>query len=148
MVLLFAVGTCACSFSQSVSEVKVRVLDYRTGHPKKGWRVGLLLGEDWQSGRTGKDGIALFRVQTILPKTLSIDAEAGSWSEWSCTNQQSFDTSEVLQGGMVAPLLSHPLCRQPTASIPTIQAGEVVIYVRHLNPWLTFRRVLWETLYG
>ena len=71
--LVVWVGSCVLSFSQSVSEVRVRVLDYRTGHPKKGWKVGLLVGNNWQVGRSGKDGVALFSIGEILPKTLMID---------------------------------------------------------------------------
>lgn len=145
--LMVAVWSCGFAFSQSVSEVRVLVLDYRTGNARKGWRVGLLVGSDWQLARTGKDGVALFSIGKIFPKTLKIDAEAGSWSEWSCTNEQSFETSEVLERGTVARLLSHPLCRNHTSSIPALP-GVVVIYGRHLNPWLTFRRVLWEAFYG
>lgn len=140
--------SCGLSFSQVLSEVKVHVLDYRTGHPAKGWKIGLLIGNSWIAGETAKDGLALFHLSEPIPQTLSIDPEAGGWSQWSCSDKGIFQTSEVLQHGVVTGFLQHPLCQHHTPLHPAPHAGEIVIYIRHLNPWLTFRRVLWETFYG
>lgn len=142
-----AVSSGLC-FSQASSDVKIRVLDYTTGHPAKRWKVGLFTGNNWLVAKTAKDGLASFRITGPLAQTLSIDAEAGWWSEWSCSDKGIFQTSEVLQRGVVTGFLQHPLCQHHTLSTATAHAGEIVMYVRHLNPWLTFRRVLWETFYG
>lgn len=143
--LLVVALSCGFSFAQDdLHEVKVHVLDYRTGHPVKGWEVGLLS----LTAKTEKDGVALFRIAGPLPPILSVNPEAGGWSEWSCTDFQSLQTTEVLQSGVEGKFLKHPLCREHVSSTTTPHGGEIVIYVRHLNPWLTFRRVLWEIFYG
>jgi hypothetical protein len=140
--------TCGLCFSQAPSEVKVRVLDYRTGHPAARWKVGLLVRDNWVVAKTAKDGVAMFRISEPLPQTVTIDPEAGSWSEWACSDKGIFQTSEVLQHGFGTGFLQHPLCRHHTASDVIPRNGEIVIHVRHLNPWLTLRRVLWECFYG
>ncbi|HWY70029.1 MAG TPA: hypothetical protein VNX88_15265 [Terriglobales bacterium] len=156
--LLVAAVSCGLSFAQARSDVRVLVLNYRTdvrvlvlnyrtGHPVKGWEVGLHTGTGWVVGRTAKTGEAVFRIFDPVPQTLSIDPEAGGWSAWSCTQEYSFQTSEVLQTGIAGKVFNHPFCRTHISSTAA-HAGEIVIYVRRLNPWLTFRRVLWETFYG
>lgn len=146
--LLIVAACCSFSFPQSLDQVKVRVLDYRTGKPAKQWEVRLLTGNRSLVAVTAKDGAALFPTTGPLPDTLSVDPEAGSWSQWSCADRWIFRTSDVLQHGVVAGFLQHPLCRQHMTSTATTVAGEIVIYARHLNPWLTFRRILWETFHG
>ena len=136
------------SFSQVSSEVQVRVLDYRTGQPAKHWKVGILAGNDWLKAETATDGLASFRISGPLPQTLSVDPEAGSWSEWGCSDKGIFQTSEVLQRGAVTGFLQDPLCQHHTLSTAIGHPGEIVIYIRHLNPWLTLRRVMWEAFNG
>lgn len=146
--LLVIAVSCGLSFSQSRTKLEVRVLDNRTGHPVNGWKVGLLAGNSWMVTRTAKTGEAAFSIPDPVPPTLGIDPEAGGWSEWSCTLKSSFQTAEVWQTGVVGKLLAHPLCRNHIALTAAAHAGEIVIYVRRLNPWLTLRRVLWEIFYG
>lgn len=146
--IVVVVMTCGFSFSQTASDLKVRVLDWKNGRPVAGWKVGLLAGDKWLVTKTAKDGVASFRVAEPMPQKLTIDGEAGSWSEWSCSANGEFETSEVLQHGVVTGILHHPLCQRNTASTSAAHTGEIVLYVRHLNPWLTFRRVLWEAFYG
>jgi len=146
---LIVVGvSCGLSFSQGPSVVQVRVLDYKTGHPAKNWKVGLLIGSNWLKAETAKDGFASFRISGPLPQSLTIDPEAGSWSDWGCSSKENFQTSEVLQRGTIAEFSQHPLCQHHTVSTAAANPGEIVIYIRHLNPWLTFRRVMWEAFYG
>lgn len=146
--LLIVAVNCCFSVSQGLDQVKVRVLDYRTAKAAKRWKVGLLIGNRSLLAVTAKDGVASFPITGTLPDALSVYPEAGWWSQWSSCTGGTFQTSDVLQHGVVAGFLQHPLCRQHTPSTATAVTGEIVIYTRRLNPWLTFRRILWETFYG
>jgi hypothetical protein len=135
------------------------VLDYRNGRPALGRKVGLLVApanaknDDWLVAKTGKDGVASFRITGPLPQTLRVDPVAGSFANWSCTRSGAkldfwgvldLETSEVVQRGVVGEFTNHPLCQHHTSANPAARPGEIVIYTRHLNPWLTFRRFMHE----
>jgi len=142
--IVIVVAVSHLCFAQTSSEVRVRVLDYRTGLPVKGWKVGLSIGNHWIVEKTMQDGVASFRTATALPQNLHIDAEGGVRSEWSCiATPEIFDTSVVLEKGLIGNFLIHPLCKHHVSPITKSNPGEVVVYVRRLDPWLTFRR-LWH----
>lgn len=146
--LMLMIASCSFSFSQAATDVKIRVLDYKTGKAVKRWKIELFTGDKAFPSKTAKDGIALFQVPKPLPRTLSVNPEAGWWDQWSCTDTREFQTSEVLQAGVVGKISDNRLCHRHATSTATAKPGEIVIYTRRLNPWLTFRRVLWETFYG
>lgn len=167
--LLAALGSCGLSFSQRPSEVTVavRVLDYKSGHPAKGRKVALSTApvpennRDWVIAKTKKGGVAWFTIREPLPTILWIDPEAGSSANFSCTQSDAeldlhgaryevhFSgvlhpaTSRVLQQGIVGRFANNPLCQPHTSLIPPEQPRVIVIFTRHLSPWLEFRR-LWE----
>jgi hypothetical protein len=167
--LLAVLGSCGFSFSQRPSEVTVavRVLDYKSGHPARGRKVAIstvLVPEnnrDWVIAKTKKGGVALFTIREPLPIILWIDPEAGSSANFSCTradaeldlhgvrNEVHFSgvlhpaTFQVLQRGIVGTFTNNPLCQPHTPLIPPQRPGVIVIFTRHLSPWLEFRR-LWE----
>ena len=175
IAMLVLLGSCGLSFSQTPSEVAVtiRVLDYKTGHPARGRNVALSTVptnrnfHDWVIAKTGKDGVASFTIKTPLPATLWIDPEAGSFRNFSCTQSDSeldfpngvriqvdfsgvlhLTTSEVLQQGIVGRFAKNPLCQPDTFSVPPEQPGIIVIFTRHLSPWLTLRRFTHEVFNG
>ena len=142
----------------------IRVLDYRSGHPARVRKVALSTApeirsdSDWVIARTRKDGMAWFTIKEPMPQLLLIDPEAGSFANWSRTlsSDAQFDnsgvlelaTSRVLHQGVVGRFTKHPLCQPHTSSIPPEQPGIIVIFTRHLNPWLTLRRFMHEVFNG
>jgi len=163
--LLVVLGNCGFLFSQRPSEVTamIRVLDYKSGHPAKGRKVALSTApiirndHDWVIAKTSKDGVALFTIKEPLPEIVRIDPEAGSFANWSCTQSDArFDfsgvlelaTSQLLEQGVVGTFTSSPLCQHHVSSSPTAQPGVIVVYTRHLNPWLKFRRFMHEAFNG
>jgi hypothetical protein len=154
-VLLVAIASCIC-YSQVESQVRVRVLDYKTGRPVQRHTVGLLLPDDEGEirnnsrtllAKTGRDGIAVFRITKPLPPRIWVSPEH-SMGDWSCTATQDFRTSDVFRVGVVGAFENHPLCKHHTTLSATAEPGEVVVYLRHLNGWLSFRRFLHEVFNG
>ena len=115
LIAWFVVAIAMCpAFSQVAPELRMRVLNYKTGHPMKGWEVGLI-GKNEVIARTGKDGVAVFRMTDSLPDVVQINPEAGSWSHWSCIDiRDEFDVAVVLEQGAIGRFLSHPLCQPHT----------------------------------
>jgi hypothetical protein len=154
-LILISLGSGLC-WSQALAEVRVRVLDYKTGHPVQGRTVGLLLPDDegeirndsmTMLARTGRDGVAVFHVSQPLPPSLWI-LPGQKMADWPCTKRQQFGTTEVRERGAVGDLADFPFCEHHTSSTAKAQPGEVVVYTRRLNPWLTFRRFLHEVFNG
>jgi hypothetical protein len=163
VTFLVVAASYSPSFSQTPSEVRVRVLDYRNALPARGRKVGLVVApanaknDNWLIAKTNRDGVASFRISGSLRQTLRVDPEAGSLANWSCTRSNAefdfsgvldLETSEVLQHGVVGELTNHPLCQHHTSSTLTARPGEIVVYTRHLNPWLTVRRFMHEVFNG
>jgi hypothetical protein len=155
LMVLIGLGSSLC-WSQALAEVRARVLDYKTGRPVQGRTVGLLLPDDkgeihndsmTMLAKTGRDGVAVFHVRQRLPASLWILPER-QMADWSCTKRQQFGTTEVLKHGTVGDLADSPFCEHHTSATATAQPGEVVVYTRRLNPWLTFRRFLHEVFNG
>src|SRR5215470_8511125 len=145
----------------------IKVLDYKSGHPARGRKVALSTvsgnrnDHDWVIRKTRKDGTAIFTVNEPLPTILWIDPEGGVPANFSCTQSDAeldfpgkrievdfsgvlhLATSQVVQQGVVGRFTKNPLCQPHTPSIPSEKPGLVVIFTRHLSPWVTVRR-LWE----
>jgi hypothetical protein len=146
------------SHGQSVvpaSEVRVLVLDYKTGLPAKGREVTMILpdakGDVYEHSlriikKTGENGIAVFHLSSPLPAQLWAVTDA--MADFPCTRRQSFETAEVLQRGIIGHHADFELCKNPTSRPATAQPGEIVLYIRRLNALLRFRRVVWEVFQG
>ena len=155
LLVLIGLASSLC-WAQALAEVRVRVLDYKTGRPVQRRTVGLLLPDNegeirndsvTMLERTGRDGVAVFRLSQPLPPNLWI-IPAYTMADWSCTKRQKFETAEVLEHGAVGDLTAFWLCEHHTSSSATAQPREVVVYTRCLNPWLRFRRFLHELFNG
>src|ERR1051325_8443467 len=96
--------------------------------------------------KTGKNGIAVFHLSPPLPPQLWAVTDA--MADFPCTRRQSFETSEVLQRGLIGDHADFELCKNPTSRPAMAQPGEIVLYIRRLNPWLRFRRLVFETFQG
>lgn len=148
LLLLLAVSApCHGRIIQRVYEVQVQVLvlDYKTGHPVPEWQVAMMLPNRKGSyppystaifRETGKSGTVVFHIQSPMPQQITITTD---WDGYSCTKQRAFDTSEVLQKGIMG---SFELCKTVTSNTVTAQPGEIVIYLRRPNRWQRFQRFL------
>jgi hypothetical protein len=142
------------SHGQAISanaEIRVKLLDYKTGRPVQRHVVELMLpdqtGEIYNRSprifqKTSRDGVAVFDIKRPLPPSIWVIAD------YPCTRKQRFGTSEVLDRGAVGDHAGFPLCANATSSVATAHPGEVVIYIRRLNIWQKFRRLLYETFEG
>ncbi|HET9363741.1 MAG TPA: hypothetical protein VFP71_02020, partial [Candidatus Angelobacter sp.] len=155
LVLLAFSSTCLGQSVVPASVVQVLVLDYKTGLPVRGREVEMILpdsnGDLYNrspqiSEKTGKNGIAVFHLSSPLPSQFWVVTDA--MADFPCTRRQSFETSEVLQRGIIGDHADFELCKNPTSRRALVQPGEIVLYVRRLNPWLRFRRVVWEVFQG
>jgi hypothetical protein len=155
LVLLAFSSTGHGQSALPASVVQVLVLDYKTGLPVKGREVEMILpntkGDVYEHSpriikKTGKNGIAVFHISSPLPQ--EVFAVADAMADFPCTSRQTFETSEVLQRGIIGDHAAFELCKNPTSRPATAEPGEIVIYIRRLNPWLRFRRALWETFQG
>ena len=151
LVSLVAYSACHGQSVPWVSAVQVLVLDYKTGRPAKGREVEVMLpdakGDIYNSSprifkKTGKDGIAVFHLASPVPPQLWVIAD------FPCTRQQAFETTELLQRGIVGDHADFELCKNPTPRPARAQPGEIVVYIRRLNPWLRFERLVWEIFEG
>jgi hypothetical protein len=147
LLSLVAYAACHGQNVPSISAVQVLVLDYKTGQPAKGREVEVMLpdakGDIYSNSprifkKTGKDGIAVFHIASPVPPQLWVIAD------FPCTRQQAFATTEILQQGIVGDHADFALCKKPTSRPVTPRPGEVVLYIRRLNPWLKFERLVWE----
>lgn len=147
LVSLVAYGTPQGQSVPQVSVVQVLVLDYKTDNPVKGREVEMILpdakGDVYNRSpqifkKTGKNGIAVFHISSPLPPQLWVMAE------FPCTGRQDFETSEVIQQGIIGDHADFKLCKNPTSRPVMARPGEIVLYIRRLNPWLRFERFIWE----
>jgi hypothetical protein len=155
LVLLAFSSTCHGQSVLPPSVVQVLVLDYKTGRPVTGREVEMILpdskGDVYERSprifkKTDRDGIAVFYLSSPLPPQLWAMTDA--MADFPCTRRQSFETSEVLRRGIIGDNADFELCKNPTSRPATTQPGGIVLYVRRLNFWLRFRRLLWEAFRG
>ena len=144
-------SACYGQSSPTVSEIRVRTLDYKTGRPIKHRLVEVMLADRPGPRRdrpfvifqkTGTNGSAVFQIPAPQPSKIWVMAD------FPCTRQQAFGTFEVLERGIVGDHADFELCKHPTNHRATAQPGEIVIYIRRLNPWLRFWRFWWEVFEG
>jgi len=132
-------------------EIRVRLLDYKTGRPLKGHKVWLGLSDQdgeirqdapYLAGKTGRDGIAIFQMKQTPPPKMWVDLGIG---DWACTSRGDFVPSDLLQRGIAVTFEADPhLCKSPPATFPSPQPGEMVLPIRRLNLWLRIRRAVEE----
>jgi hypothetical protein len=147
LTFLAASSICQAQAVPSVSEIRVLVLDYKTGRPVKGREVEVMLPDVMGQihnrsplivQKTRKDGIASVQVPSPLPPQLWVMAD------FPCTRQQAFATTEILQHGIVGDHADFELCKNPTSRRVAARPGQIVLYIRRLNPWLRLERLVWE----
>ena len=150
-VAAVAISTAiACTGQQS--DVRVLLLDYRTGQPiRRHVTVGLLLSD--QDGRvrnnsvqvfrkTDRNGVAVFHLNP--PRPPSIWTMVSGLSNWPCSNSQELETSEIQTVGIVERWTQQPLCSDHAVPPTDSRPGTVFIFVRHLNVRLKFLRIWYE----
>jgi hypothetical protein len=145
---LMAGMAVAALYGQTASppaDIRVRLLDYRTGRPLKGRYVQLTLSNpNGQFGpdavlirsKTGADGEAAFRFKAVAAPTVMVVA----LDDYPCTEPEEFATEEIFQRGIVGKHADIPYCMPHTTSIPSPRTGEVVFYVHRLSLWQRIHR--------
>src|SRR5229473_3934465 len=123
----------------SATTIRVLLVDYKTGRPLKSHKLWLWLsnkdGELTEhpvtlTGKTGKDGIAVFQFGQSPPPRMWVDLRIG---DWACASTGEFATSELLQNGIGAHFAADAnLCKSQPAAFPEPQPGEIIVVIRHL----------------
>ena len=146
----FLIVGSVVSWGQTASalvNLRVRLLNYKTGRPLKGRYVELLLsGPDGKfpnhpglmRAETDANGVAEFRFETIPPPrvwVLPLD-------DYACAQQVEFATSDIHQRGIAASYVDDSYCKPHATRLPNPQPGEVIYPVHRLNLWQRFVRGL------
>jgi hypothetical protein len=152
LLLLLAVCIpCHGQILQQDYEIQVLVLDYKTGSPVPGWWVEMKLpdakGEIHRFPlgifkETGENGIVVFQIKTPIPPQVGVSIKS------PCTRQEVFDTSDVLQQGIVEDHADFELCRNPTSRTVVAQSGQIVIYTHLPTVWHKIRHFFWSFFDG
>ena len=142
VVLLCSLLCSAGEPPPSTVQIRVRVLDYKTGRPLKGHHIAIWLSDsagqiqlhksEKLTQSTLSDGGAIFNVKEPLPPKMTIDTD--SLQDWNCAATWRVATSEILQRGIVGQHTPDAECsekKSPPAMSPT--PGEVVIYVHQFG---------------
>ncbi len=151
-LLLMAVGLLivgsGVALGQTASapvNLRVRLLNYKTGRPLKGRYVELALsGPDGKfpnrpelmRAETDANGVAEFRFETMPPLrvwVLSLD-------DYPCAEQVEFATAEIHQHGIAAGYADDSRCKPHPTNLPNPQPGEVLFPAHRLNLWQRFVR--------
>lgn len=135
-------GICQAQASSGTVELRVRVLDYKTGQPLKRHRIAIWLSDSAGeiqyhvsqeiTRSTGEDGRAVFQLKEPLPPNIRVDTDM--LPDWNCAATWQLATGLILQRGIVGEYKSDAECKKkglpPVASaVP----GEVVIFVHQLG---------------
>jgi hypothetical protein len=133
-------------------EIRVLLLDYKSGRPVKGREVALSWfdsagqrSNEWTylESKTGTDGIALFRFEHTPPPEFWVTLLR--MGDWSCNSSDYFSTSDVVSKGVASRFAADThLCKDKPFDYPSPPPGQIVIPARHLNGWLRMRRAMEE----
>lgn len=135
----------------SPADLRVRLLDYKTGHPVEGRHIVLTLADangHWApeavglKEKTGADGSAAFRFSSEAAQRILVVAI----DDFACTEPgpKGFATDEIIKHGIVGNLIEVPFCKHHISTLPDPRPGELVFYVHSLNFWERIRRRLQE----
>jgi hypothetical protein len=145
-LLLLAVGFFTVGFGVSSGQtapapanIRVRLLNYKTGRPLKGRYVALSLSSpdgkylraDVVREKTDADGVARFWFEATPPPRLWVVA----LDDYACAEQEEFATADILQHGIAGSYADDSHCKPHASSLPNPQPGEVVFPVHRLNLW-------------
>jgi hypothetical protein len=147
----FCEGQTVPASAPSSHEIRVQLLDYRTGRPLKDRYVQLTVPwpnkdsgyhEEYPTAKTKKDGIAIFHFNGWLPPA----GQVVLLDDWECSDLRLFATEEVLRQGLVEKFDAddHPMCRRHLTQLATAVPGVIVCYAHRLNFFQRFRRSVEE----
>ncbi len=141
--LCLALCLVAAAVQAGDYEVKLRLVNGKTGGPIPDWEVVLRLRHDpplngeppitLMRAKTSADGVAEFRLSEPLPKTLAF----GAWDLIACSHGPPHPTNDVLEHGVVAENLCDKKGRLKGKIVA--KPGEVVIFAAPY-PW--WRRLI------
>jgi hypothetical protein len=134
-----------------VPEIRVQLLDYKTGHPVRGRHILLTLANANGKyaldavpleGKTGADGAATFRFKTErAPRIWVVTPDDFECSE---PRPRGYDTDAIIQQGIIGNIVGVQLCRHHTSTLQETHPGELVFYIHRLNLWQRIRRSIEE----
>jgi|SRR6266850_479813 len=138
---LFIVGS-GVSSGQILSapvNIRVRLLNYKTGRPLNGRYVALSLsGPDGKylraevmRGKTDANGVVVFRFTATPPPRVWVIA----LDDYACAEREEFATADVLQKGISGNYVDDARCKPYASLPPNPQPGEIVFPVHRLNLW-------------
>ncbi|HEX4542208.1 MAG TPA: hypothetical protein VH114_03495 [Candidatus Acidoferrum sp.] len=140
-------GISSGQTSPTKAEIRVLLLNYKTGRPLKGRYVELVLsGPDGKysfrggnvRGKSDADGVAVFMFEKLPPArvwVLPLD-------DYECAADVEFSTADILQHGIAAKYVDDSRCKPHASSLPDPKPGEVVFPVHRLNLGQRFWRGL------
>ena len=145
----FVVGSGVSSgqTAPAPANIRVRLLNYKTGLPLKGRYVELVLsGPDGKfplraevvRAETDANGVAVFWFDATPPPRVWVVA----LDDYVCAEHVEFATADILQHGDAGSYADDSRCKPHPSSLPNPQPGEVVFPVHRLNLWQRIRRGL------
>jgi len=124
--------------ASSAAEIRVVVLNYKTGRPLAGRYIALvLLGPDGEypnhagamTSKSGADGIAVFRFIAAPPPVVSVVA----LDDYECSKEVDFSTAEILQRGIAGEYADDNICKPHVLSAWIPKPGQIVFPIHRLN---------------
>ena len=118
--------------------IRVRLLNYKTGRPLNGRYVALSLsGPDGNyhrseviRGKTDANGVVVFLFAATPPPRVWVIA----LDDYSCAEREEFATADILQKGISGNYVDAR-CKPYVSLPPNPQPGEIVFPVHRLNLW-------------
>jgi hypothetical protein len=112
--------------------IRIKLIDGRTGHPMKNYRVGLEDRADYRdisipTNEFGAASLSISRDAVIL--THNTDEYVNCGDEQGGLVHNDFKVSQILSHGLVQPILQPNLCRKTRG---VAKPGELILFVR---PW-------------
>jgi hypothetical protein len=138
--LIVGSGVSLGQTASALLNLRVRLLNYKTGRPLKGRYVELVLsGPDGKfpnrpelmRAETDTNGVAEFRFETMSPPRVWIL----TLDDYPCAEQEQFATADIHQHGIAVSYADDSRCKPHAATLPSPQPGEVLFPVRRLNLW-------------
>lgn len=130
---------------QAPANIRIRLLNYKTGLPLKSRYVELALSgpdgkfplhADVLRAETDANGVAGFRLGvTPLQRVWVIALD-----DYECAKEVEFAVADIVQHGMAGGYVDDSRCEPHASSLPSPQPGEVVFPVHRLNLWQRFLR--------
>jgi hypothetical protein len=125
---------------QAPANIRIRLLNYKTGLPLKGRYVELALsGPDGKfplhanviRAETDANGVAGFQFGVSPAQRVWVIA----LDDYECAKDAEFATADILRHGIAGSFVDDIRCKPHAFSLPSPRPGEVVFPVHRLSLW-------------